>query len=69
MPPVSRRKSRPSATASGLTRQDFANILTSIQSASQDFADFVAAGDPTFNLTYNRTPLPSTRTPSDQDFE
>lgn len=51
------------------TRQDFANILSSIQSASQDFADFVGAGDATFDATFNRTPLPSTRVPSDNDFE
>jgi len=51
------------------TRQDFANILASMQSTSENFADFVGAGDTTFNTTFNRTPVPATRTPSDNDFE
>jgi hypothetical protein len=51
------------------TRQDFANVLESTQAAGENFADFVGAGDPTFNATFNRVPLPASRTPSDNDFE
>jgi hypothetical protein len=52
-----------------MTRQSFANILETTQAASENFADFVGAGDPTFNITFNRTPIPASRTPSDNDFE
>jgi hypothetical protein len=51
------------------TRRDWAKVLQTFRSASQDFADAVGAGDPMFSTTLGRPTVSTPRTPNDDDFQ
>lgn len=51
------------------TRPDFASMRDQIQNTVTAYADAVGAGYTTFDTTYNKPIVVTTRTPTDQDFE
>jgi len=51
------------------TRSDFEAARDEVRATSADFADLVGAGSDTFNRTYNRLSISSTRTPTDDEMD
>lgn len=67
-PALSRRILQARDAVRNLSRLDFENYRDSIANVQADFSDAVGAGSATFNATFGRGNVVSTKTPTEDDF-
>lgn len=66
---ITQRIEKEKARVAAFTRLDFENKRDLVNSLAANYADYVGAGSATYNLIYNRTPIVTNNTPTDNDFE